>query len=81
MPTYEYACNACGIRFEQFQRITAEPLKACPECSGDVKRLISAGAGVIFKGSGFYQTDYRSSSYQEAKKNDRASESSSSSER
>ena len=69
MPTYEYECEKCGITFEKFQNITAEPIKKCPECGGPVKRLIGAGAGVIFKGSGFYATDYRSESYkQEAKK-------------
>ena len=68
MPTYEYECKKCGI-FEEFQSITAEPLKKCPNCCGPVKRLISAGAGVIFKGSGFYITDYRSESYKrDAKK-------------
>ena len=59
MPTYEYECGNCKERFEVFQSITAEPLKSCPKCSGSVKRLIGAGAGIIFKGSGFYATDYR----------------------
>ena len=69
MPTYEYKCEKCSITFERFQNITEEPIKKCPECGGPVKRLIGAGAGVIFKGSGFYATDYRSKSYkQEAKK-------------
>lgn len=64
MPTYEYACNACGHAFEQFQSMTADALTKCPACGKDtLKRLIGAGAGVIFKGSGFYQTDYRSESY------------------
>jgi len=68
MPTYEYECKKCGI-FEKFQSITAEPIKKCPKCGGPVKRLISAGAGVIFKGAGFYATDYRSESYKrDAKK-------------
>ncbi|UCE49391.1 MAG: zinc ribbon domain-containing protein [Phycisphaerales bacterium] len=69
MPTYDYECESCGYRFEQFQSITAKPTKKCPEC-GELKlqRLIGAGAGVIFKGSGFYQTDYRSESYKEAQK-------------
>lgn len=68
MPTYEYECKKCGI-FEKFQSITADPIKECPKCGGPVKRLISAGAGVIFKGSGFYITDYRSESYKkDAKK-------------
>ena len=69
MPTYEYECEKCEIIFERFQNMTAEPIKECPECGGPVRRLISAGAGVIFKGSGFHATDYRSESYkQEAKK-------------
>jgi len=69
MPTYEYKCEKCGITFERFQNITEDPIKKCPECGGPVRRLIGAGAGVIFKGSGFYATDYRSESYkQEAKK-------------
>lgn len=69
MPTYEYECDKCGTTFERFQRITEDPVKKCPECGGPVRRLIGAGAGVIFKGSGFYATDYRSESYKrEAKK-------------
>ncbi len=64
MPTYEYECTLCDHRFEQFQSMTAAPLKECPACKGQVRRLIGRGAGIIFKGSGFYQTDYRSSSYQ-----------------
>ena len=64
MPTYEYLCESCKWRFERFQSITAKPLRACPKCGKrKVKRLIGAGAGVIFKGSGFYQTDYRSEGY------------------
>lgn len=59
MPTYDYECQKCGFRFEKFQRITEEPLKICPECKGTVKRLIGTGAGIIFKGSGFYCTDYK----------------------
>jgi len=59
MPTYEYACNECGHRFEEFQRISADPISICPKCNGSVKRLISAGNGLIFKGSGFYITDYK----------------------
>ena len=69
MPTYEYECDKCGTTFERFQRMTEDPVKKCPECGGPVRRLIGAGAGVIFKGSGFYATDYRSESYKrEAKK-------------
>jgi putative FmdB family regulatory protein len=62
MPTYEYKCNKCEEVFEVFQRITASPLKECPVCGGELRRLISGGAGIIFKGSGFYTTDYKSSS-------------------
>ena len=59
MPTYEYLCENCGYRFEKFQKITDEPIKKCPRCGGKVKRLISGGAGLIFKGSGFYVNDYK----------------------
>src|SRR5438067_1255470 len=69
MPTYEYKCEACGYGFERFQSITADPIKRCPECGkAKVKRLIGTGAGMIFKGSGFYITDYRSDSYNNAAK-------------
>ena len=71
MPTYDYMCEVCEHQFEQFQSITAKPTRKCPECGKmKLQRLIGAGAGIIFKGSGFYQTDYRSESYKEAKKND-----------
>jgi putative FmdB family regulatory protein len=64
MPTYEYLCQKCGHKFEQFQSITADAIKKCPKCGKNaVQRLISGGAGLIFKGSGFYITDYRDSSY------------------
>jgi len=63
MPTYEYECLSSGKRFEEFQSMTDEPLKQCPECGGSVRRLIGAGAGIIFKGSGFYATDYRRNSH------------------
>ena len=64
MPTYEYKCSACGHAFERFQSITAAPIKVCPQCrKSKVKRLMGIGAGLIFKGSGFYSTDYRSESY------------------
>jgi len=60
MPTYEYECKACGHRFEKSQSITAEAIKVCPKChKRKVVRLISSGSGIIFKGSGFYATDYR----------------------
>ena len=66
MPTYEYECRKCGHEFELFQSITAVPLKKCPKCRGVVRRKIGSGAGVIFKGSGFYSTDYRSEGYRKA---------------
>jgi putative FmdB family regulatory protein len=67
MPTYEYRCEACGHDFEQFQSITAAPIKKCPQCGKNkVKRLLGTGAGLIFKGSGFYITDYRPESYTKA---------------
>jgi len=76
MPTYEYKCEACGHAFEKFQSITAAPVKQCPECGKKkVKRLIGTGAGLIFKGSGFYCTDYRSPTYNTAAKNDAAGKS------
>ena len=71
MPTYDYKCLECDIQFEKFQGITAPPLEECPECNGKVKRLIGAGAGLIFKGSGFYITDYRSEGYKESAKKDK----------
>lgn len=61
MPTYDYKCLDCEHRFEAFQSMTDEPLGACPVCGGKVKRLIGSGAGIIFRGSGFYCTDYRDS--------------------
>jgi putative FmdB family regulatory protein len=70
MPTYEYECQKCGHRLEEFQSMTAKPLVRCPKCKGKLKRLIGAGAGFLFKGSGFYITDYRNSSYKEKQKSD-----------
>ncbi len=71
MPTYEYKCSACGHTFERFQSITAPAITRCPECGkAKVKRLLGTGAGVIFKGSGFYTTDYRSDAYKNAAKSD-----------
>jgi len=79
MPTYDYVCNNCGHRFEEFQSMSADPLKKCPQCKKNkLERLIGTGAGVIFKGSGFYETDYRGSSYAEDAKKDTESGSSSS---
>jgi putative FmdB family regulatory protein len=69
MPTYEYECEGCGHQLEEFQSITEAPLRKCPECKRNkLQRLISGGAAVLFKGSGFYQTDYRSDSYKSAAK-------------
>lgn len=76
MPTYEYECLDGGHRFEEFQNITDAPLTTCPECGGEVRRLISGGAGFLFRGSGFYQTDYRSESYRKAEKAERSAVSS-----
>ncbi|MDP3803986.1 MAG: zinc ribbon domain-containing protein, partial [Candidatus Omnitrophota bacterium] len=59
MPTYEYECEKCGRRFDVFQKMSDEPVSPCPKCGGKAGRLISAGAGIIFKGSGFYATDYK----------------------
>jgi len=78
MPTYEYICEKCGTQFDKFQSIAAKPLEICPEdlCGqkrwgkGKVKRAITGGAGLIFKGTGFYITDYRSEKYKEAAKKD-----------
>jgi putative FmdB family regulatory protein len=62
MPTYDYECQACGHKFEEFQSIKAEPIKVCPACKKNkVRRIIGTGGGLIFKGSGFYCTDYRDS--------------------
>ena len=72
MPTYDYRCKACGHEFEHFQSITAPTLKKCPKCGKPkLERLIGTGAGIIFKGSGFYETDYRSDSYHKAAKADK----------
>ena len=59
MPTYDYVCEKCGDRFEHFQKMSSEPLSVCSKCGGHLKRLIGSGVGIIFKGSGFYCTDYR----------------------
>jgi putative FmdB family regulatory protein len=71
MPTYEYRCAKCEYEFEKFQSMTASALRKCPQCGKlSLRRLIGTGAGVIFKGSGFYETDYRSESYKNAAKKD-----------
>jgi putative FmdB family regulatory protein len=74
MPNYDYECMECGKIFEVFQSMKDEKLSHCPfeECNGAVKRLLGTGGGIIFKGSGFYQTDYRSSSYESGAKADKA---------
>lgn len=63
MPTYEYECPSCKHRFDRLQSMTARPTTPCPKCHRAARRLISGGAGVLFKGSGFYATDYRSKGY------------------
>ncbi len=82
MPTYDYTCDACGHTFEEFQNITAEMLTKCPKCKKKkLRRLFGTGAALVFKGSGFYQTDYRSEGYKKAvaaEKNSSSSEKSSS---
>ena len=85
MPTYEYRCTACQNEFEKFQRMSDDPVAECPECGASSERRLSGGAGLLFKGSGFYITDYRSDSYKSAAKadsggGDKGSSSSSSSE-
>lgn len=72
MPTYDYRCNACGHTFELFQSMKDKPKRTCPECGKPkLERLIGTGAAVVFKGSGFYQTDYRSESYKKAAEADK----------
>jgi len=71
MPTYEYECDACGHNFDEFQSMSEEPLKKCPQCGQlQLRRVFGTGAAIIFKGSGFYETDYRSESYKKAAKAD-----------
>jgi putative FmdB family regulatory protein len=69
MPTYEYLCESCGHEFEELQSFKADPLKVCPKCHQEaLRRLFGTGAAILFKGSGFYETDYRSESYKKAAK-------------
>ena len=75
MPTYEYECTACTYQFERFQPITAKPVRTCPKCKKRVKRLIGTGGGILFKGSGFYQTDYRSDSYKKRAESEKSASS------
>jgi putative FmdB family regulatory protein len=70
MPTYVYECTHCAHRFELFQRMTDPRVEICPQCGGRVERLIGAGAGILFRGSGFYATDYRSGDYRKKAKED-----------
>ena len=80
MPTYEYECDGCGHRFDEFQSFKDETLKTCPKCAKDtLRRLFGTGAAILFKGSGFYETDYRSDSYKKAAKADQDSSSGSTS--
>src|ERR1700712_1537643 len=80
MPTYEYECEGCGHRFDEFQSFKDETLKKCPACGKDtLRRLFGTGAAILFKGSGFYETDYRSESYKKAAKADQDSSSAASS--
>lgn len=76
MPTYDYECDACSHKFELYQSISAEPEKVCPSCKKKkLRRLIGTGGAVMFKGSGFYQTDYRSESYKKSAASDSKSSS------
>lgn len=75
MPTYEYQCTECDYKFEEFQSMIAEAISVCPECKGKTRRLISGGAGFLFKGKGFYITDYRSKEYKKAAEKDKPSSS------
>ena len=74
MPTYDYECAECEHAFEAFHSMSAESISVCPECGGNVRRLIGTGAGILFKGSGFYQTDYRSADYKKAASADKPQE-------
>lgn len=77
MPTYDYVCDACGHKFEHFQSMKDDALTKCPECKKKkLRRLIGAGGAVVFKGTGFYQTDYRSDSYKKGAAADKAPSSS-----
>ncbi|MDI6822874.1 MAG: zinc ribbon domain-containing protein [Bacillota bacterium] len=71
LPVYEYECEHCGV-FELYRSITAEPLRQCPKCGGQVRKLISRGVSVIFKGSGFHTTDYRSEEYRKKEKEEKS---------
>jgi putative FmdB family regulatory protein len=77
MPTYIYVCRNCESTFERFQKMIDKPIKKCPDCGFKVERLITGGGGVIFKGNGFYCTDYRSDQYKEEARKDSSAESTS----
>jgi putative FmdB family regulatory protein len=79
MPTYEYRCAECGNEFEQFGRMSDLPVQECPVCHAQAQRKISGGAGLVFKGSGFYITDYRGEGYKKAAESDKSGGSASSS--
>jgi putative FmdB family regulatory protein len=79
MPTYEYRCPECGTDFEKFQKMSDEPVADCPSCGAKAQRRLSAGAGLLFKGSGFYITDYRGDGYKKAADADKGGGASSSS--
>jgi putative FmdB family regulatory protein len=82
MPTYDYVCEGCNHKFEEFQSMKDDALTVCPSCNQPkLRRLFGAGAAVLFKGSGFYQTDYRSQSYTQSAKADQEASSKSSSEK
>jgi putative FmdB family regulatory protein len=77
MPTYEYRCPECGNEFEKFGRMSDPPVQECPKCHAEAQRRISGGAGLVFKGSGFYITDYRGDGYKKAAESDKGGSSSS----
>jgi putative FmdB family regulatory protein len=79
MPTYEYRCAECGNEFEKFGRMSDPPVQECPNCHAEAQRKISGGAGLVFKGSGFYITDYRGDGYKKAAESDKGGSSASSS--
>jgi putative FmdB family regulatory protein len=81
MPTYEYRCPECGNEFEKFGRMSDPPVQECPNCHAEAQRKISGGAGLVFKGSGFYITDYRGEGYKKAAESDKGGSSSSSESR
>ena len=68
MPTYDYKCKSCDYVFEKFQKFSEEPIKNCPKCDGEVKKLIGSGGIPVFKGSGFYETDYKNKKTESNKK-------------